>query len=57
MLFNLDGLFDFTAILVKEQFCYYLTCSWRVDKEVHTFFMSINPNVNVIALIEFEFAY
>ena len=53
---NHHGLFNAKVILVEEQQWYYLTNSWG-DKEVHTFRRGINPEVNVFAQLEFDFAY
>ena len=44
------------AILLEEQYWYYLTHSWE-DKGVHTFSKGIWPKVNVIARLEYELAY
>ena len=52
---NLRGLFNAKAILLEEQWWYYLTHSWE-DKGVHTFPKGICPKVNVIARPDFEFA-
>ena len=49
-------LFNAKAILLEEQYWYYLTYSWE-DKGVHSFPKSICPKVNVIALLEYELAY
>ena len=46
----------FNAILLEEQYWYYLTHSWE-DKGVHTFPKGICPKVNVIARLEYELAY
>ena len=49
-------LFNAKAILLEEQWRYYLTHSWE-DKGVHTFPKGICPKVNVIARLEHELAY
>ena len=49
-------LFNAKAILLEEQYWYYLTHSWE-DKGVHTFPKGIWPKVNVIARLEYELAY
>ena len=49
-------LFNAKAILLEEQYWYYLTHSWE-DKGVHTFPKGICPKVNVIARLEYELAY
>ena len=49
-------LFNAKAILIEEQYWYYLTHSWE-DKGVHTFPKGICPKVNVIARPEYELAY
>ena len=51
---NICRLFNANAILLEEQYWYYLTHSW---KGVHTFPKGICPKVNVIARLEFELAY
>ena len=59
MMFGLVSLFNGSstkAILVEEQLWYYLTNNLE-DKGVHTFPKGICPKVNVIAWLEFEFAY
>ena len=53
---NLCRLFNAKAILIEEQWWYYLTHSWK-DKRVHTFPKGICPKVNVIARLEYELAY
>ena len=53
---TLFRLFDAKAILLEEQYWYYLTHSWE-DKGVHTFPKGICPKVNVIAQLEYELAY
>ena len=54
--FNLRRLFNAKAILLEEQWWYYLTHSWE-DKGVHTFPKDICPKVNVIARLEYGLAY
>ena len=49
-------LFNAKAILLGEQWRYYLIHSWE-DKEVPIFPKGICPKVNVIARLEYEFAY
>ena len=49
---NLRGLFN--AIFVEQQCCYIKYS--RQDKEVDTFHKGINPDVNGVALLEFELA-
>ena len=49
-------LFNAKAILLEEQFWYYLTLSWE-DKGVHTFPKGICPKMNVLARQEYELAY
>ena len=44
------------AILLEEQWWYYLTHSWE-DKGVHTFPKGICPKVDVIARLEYKLAY
>ena len=46
-------LFNAKAILLEEQYWYYLTHRWE-DTGVHTFPKGICPKVNVIARLEFE---
>ena len=53
---TLFWLFNAKAILLEEQYWYYLTHSWE-DKGVHTFPKGICPKVNVIARLEYELAY
>ena len=53
---TLFRLFNAKAILIEEQWWYYLTHSWD-DKGVHTFPKGICPKVNVIAKLEYELAY
>ena len=53
---TLFRLFNAKAILLEEQEWYYLTHSWE-DKGVHTFPKGIWPKMNVIARLEYEFAY
>ena len=53
---TLFRLFNAKAILLEEQWWYYLTHSWE-DKGVHTFPKSICPKVNVIAWLEYELEY
>ena len=53
---TLCRLFNAKAILLEEQWWYYLTHSWE-DKGVHTFPKDICPKVNVIARLEYELAY
>ena len=53
---TLFRLFNAKAILLEEQYWYYLTHSWE-DKGVHTFPKGICPKVNVIARLEYELAY
>ena len=53
---TLFRLFNAKAILREEQYWCYLTHSWQ-DKGVHTFPKGICPKVNVIARLEYEFAY
>ena len=53
---TLFRLFNAKAILLEEQYWYYLTHSWE-DKGVHTFPKGIFPKVNVIARLEYELAY
>ena len=53
---TLFRLFNAKAILLEEQYWYYLTHSWE-DKGVHTFPNGICPKVNVIARLEYELAY
>ena len=53
---HLCKLFHAKAILLEEQYWYYLTHSLE-DKGVHTFPQDISLNVNVIAWLEFELAY
>ena len=44
--------------MVKEQQWYYLTQSWKVgDKGIYTFPKGVSLRVNMIAWLEFEFAY
>ena len=49
-------LFNAKAILLEEQKWYYLTHSLE-DKGVHTFPKGLCPKVNVMARLDFEFAY
>ena len=56
MYFNLLGLFNANAILVKEQKCYYLT-DRCVNKGNHTFPRSICQNAKVIAQLAFEHTF
>ena len=49
-------LFNAKAILLEEQWLYYLTHSWE-DKGGYTFPKDIYPKVNVIARLEFELTY
>ena len=49
-------LFNAKAILLEEQYWYYLTHSWE-DKGVHTFPKGICPKMNIIARLEYELAY
>ncbi len=49
-------LFNAKAILLEEQFWYYLTHSLE-DKGVHTFLKGICPKVNVIPRLEYELAF
>ena len=53
---NLFRSFNVKAILLEEQYWYYLTHSWE-DKGVHTFPKGICPKVNVIARLEYKLAY
>ena len=53
---TLFRLFNAKAILLEEQYWYYLTHSWE-DKGVNTFPKGICPKVNVIARLEHELAY
>ena len=53
---NLCRLFNAKAILLEEQYCYYLTRNWE-DKGVHTVPKGICPKVNVIVWLEYELAY
>ena len=53
---TLFRLFNAEAILLEEQYWYYLTHSWE-DKGVYTFPKGICPKVNVIARPEYELAY
>ena len=53
---TLFRLFNAKAILLEEQYWYYLTHSWE-DKGVRTFPKGICPKVNVIARLEYELAY
>ena len=53
---TLFRLFYAKAILLEEQYWYYLTHSWE-DKGAHTFPKGICPKVNVIARLEYELAY
>ena len=53
---TLFRLFNAKAILLEEQWWYYLTHSWK-DKGVHTFPKGICPKVNVIARLEYELVY
>ena len=52
---TLFRLFNAKAILLEEQYWYYLTHSWE-DKGAHTFPKGICPKVNVIARLEYELA-
>ena len=52
---TLFRLFNAKAILLEEQYWFYLTHSWE-DKGVHTFPKGICPKVNVIARLEYEIA-
>ena len=49
-------LFNAKAILLEEQYWYYLTHSWE-DKGVHNFPNGICPKVNIIVQLEFKLAY
>ena len=53
---TLFRLFNAKAILLEEQYWYYLTHSWE-DKGVHIFPKGICPKVNVIARLEYELTY
>ena len=53
---NLCRLFNVKAILLEEQYGYYLTHRWE-DEGVHTFPKVICSKVNVIARLENELAY
>ena len=53
---NLRGLSNTKAIIVEEQYWYYLTHSWG-DKRVHAFPKGIRPKMNIRASREFELAY
>ena len=53
---TLFRLFNAKAILLEEQWWYYLTHSWE-DKGVHTFPKGICPKMNVIARLEYELTY
>ena len=55
--FLFNGISTFVSYsMLKISFQYYLIHSWE-DKRVHTFPKSIFPKVNVIARLEFEYAY
>ena len=41
------------AILIEEQWCYYLIHSWR-DNRVHNVSKDINLNMNIAARMEFK---
>ena len=56
MAYQVCRLFNVKAILLEQQWWYYLIHSWE-DKGVHIFPNSICPKVNVIKQLEFELAY
>ena len=53
---TLFSLFNAKAILLEEQYWYYLTHSWE-DKGVNIFPKGICPKVNVRARLEYELVY
>ena len=53
---NLCGLFCAKAIIVEEQWRWYLTNSWE-DNWFHTFPKGIWPKMRIIARLEYELAY
>ena len=53
---NVRGLFNAEAILIEEQWLYYLT-HWLWNKGVHAFPKGISPKVKVWAWLKFDLSY